>query len=258
MLAYLLWATCGVLVFAVAAFFLTRPPALHPKTYCPMSEEDIGNTVLLIDISDKLIPSQMARLESELSNLSSEGEGRSPYLEKGDRLTVYFMDEDGVAPLIVFDHCNPGRLADRTFSDTLTEGELYVRKRWDKFSKDMLSQVEERIQNATDKDTSPILESLKYVREKDFPPAGLISASSSYRILLWSDMIQHSSIENHFEGVGNHRDVFKVTPMNLENIELVVFHLTSKKYSQFQTNEQVAWWRRIFALARADLDWKVL
>ena len=55
-----------------------------------------GVTALLIDVSDKLTNSQAARLQNELKNISSLSAKRpSPFLKKGDKLLVYFVEPEG-------------------------------------------------------------------------------------------------------------------------------------------------------------------
>jgi len=252
------WVIGGIVCFIVATFIFLTPAPLDPKTFCPKDNKNIGKTAVIIDISDKLSLSQKAQLENELLNLSSSGNLRSPYLEKGNRLIVYILDEEGLTPEKIFDLCNPGKLSDRSVTETLSQGEIYAQKRWKKFSTDILERVDAKIEASKDKSTSPILEGIKYIRSKEFPPTNLLDANLSYRILIWSDMLQNSSIENHFQNISDVREIYKLNPIQLNEIELIVFHLMSKKYSQFQNNAQVAWWRRFFALARANLDWKVM
>ena len=244
-----------VVVSALTTLFLLRPIPIDSVTNCPKNDSDYGVTAVIIDISDELKIDQRASLESQLENLGTAGDGRSPYLNKGDRLVVYFMEEEGVKPNKVFDFCNPGKVSERTLSESLSEGEVFARKRWINFSTNMLKAIDQHISASAEKQTSPILETINYVRaEKSFPPPGFLLSKRTYRILLWSDMIQHSSIESHFNGHGNIREVYKQNPMNLNGIKVTLFHLSSKKYSSLQTNEHFTWWRRMFFQSGAQLE----
>ena len=183
---------------------------MTPKPFARKAKKNLGTTVLLIDISDKLTLSQVARLKNELENISAKSAKRkASYLKKGERLAVYFMEEEGkIHASRVFNYCNPGDVKDRGLSEKLSKGRIFAQLEWEKFTKDTLYSIESRISTSQDMDTSPILEAIKYVREKEFPPPDLIDPSVNYRILLWSDMIQNSQLSNHFKSTGEVRSVF--------------------------------------------------
>ena len=67
---------------------------------------------------------------------------RMPF-KKGDRLVVYFLNEDGETPSKIFDMCNPGKIETRTAVEKATE--LFAKKRWYQFGVKIMSEVDKRI-----------------------------------------------------------------------------------------------------------------
>lgn len=245
------FAILGVVVFFM---YQTYQSPVDPKTFCPQSEKGLGVTALIIDVSDKLTKSQGARLENELENISNVSEERpSAFLEKGERMLVYFVKPEGQDFHSVFDLCHPGDIANRTWDEKATEGEFFAQRKWQKFKSGMVSEITKEIDNSTEVDTSPIIETIQYVRDKHFPPSDLMDRTTNYRIVLWSDMLQHSKETSHFQNLGDSKAVLKRNPMNLDGIDVWIFYLISEKYSDYQTGEHMTWWREIFSLSQARL-----
>ena len=256
--SYLPWFGGSILLAVMFVLFFLRPPSVDPVTYCPETDQETGNTVIIVDVSDELTLSQRKSLEKELKEISSTSEKRPSYLNKGERLSVYFMEEEGVEPLKIFDLCNPGNPSERSHLEKFSEGRLYALNRWNKFSGKVLTTVEEKFKFAEDEDSSPILETISIVRWKEFLPRDLLSDELSskgrYRIIIWSDMIQHSTIESHYKSHGNIRAVMKKNPMELDGITVFVYYLSSRKYSRFQGVKHTFWWRSLLSLAGAELS----
>jgi len=82
----------------------------------------------------------------------------------------------------------------------------------------------------------------------------VMDQSNEYQFVIWSDMIQNSDESNHFSELGSYKTVLKNNPMDLKGIGLSVFQLRSKRYSRYQTNEHVAWWRKLIAYANGELN----
>ena len=123
-----------------------------------------------------------------------------------------------------------------------------------KFKSDTLVTIEQKIDSSSNLDTSPLIEAIQYIRSKDFPPPAVIDQANYYQFVIWSDMIQNSDQANHFAELGNYKTVIKNNPIDLKGIGLSVFQLRSKRYSKFQTNEHVAWWRKFIAYANGELN----
>jgi len=246
----------GVLALAIlGAYMLTRPPPVDPSTFCAKDSSSIGITALLIDVSDELTNAQAARLQNEIAAISSTSDERqSAFLKKGDKLVVYFVEAEGEAPSMVFSMCHPGDVVNRSVSDSLSQGKIIANKKWQKFKTDTLMNIEKKMDSSSNLDTSPLIEAIQYIRSKDFPPPAVMDQSNEYQFVIWSDMIQNSDESNHFSELGSYKTVLKNNPMDLKGIGLSVFQLRSKRYSRYQTNEHVAWWRKLIAYANGELN----
>ena len=245
----------GVILAAIATYVVIQPPPTDPSTFCPRDSKDLGVTAFVIDVSDKLTNSQAARLKNELRNISIASiERPSAFLKKGEKLVIYFVEPEGKDPNMVFSMCHPGDVANRTWEEELSEGAVFARKKWQKFTDDTMLRIDAKIEGSIEADTSPIVETIHYVRNNNFPPPGLMGETRNYRIVLWSDMLQNSSEGNHFKTLDDFKDILKRKPLELNGIQFFVFQLISEKYSEHQTDEHVFWWRKVFATANADLN----
>lgn len=246
----------GVVALGIlGAYMFTRPPPVDPTTFCAKDTSNIGMTALLIDVSDELSDAQKARLQKEIEAISSTSEQRqSAFLKKGDKLVVYFVEAQGQAPSMVFSMCHPGDVVNRSLNESLSEGEIIASKKWRKFKSDTLTSIEQKIDASSDLATSPLVEAIQFIRSKDFPPPAIINQANDYQFVIWSDMIQNSDQANHFNELGDYKSILKNNPIDMMGVSVSVFQLRSKRYSKYQTNEHVAWWRKLFAYAKADLN----
>ena len=141
----------GLILVAVFGFMIIQPPPTDPKTFCPNDTTNIGMTALLIDVSDKLSNSQVARLENELKNISTVSEKQSsPFLKKGEKLMVYFVEPEGQSPSLVYSMCHPGDITNRSLVDELSQGAIFAQKKWQKFTDDIMLNIETKIDGSTE------------------------------------------------------------------------------------------------------------
>lgn len=238
---WLLWGALALLLAVIIGFVVAQPGAVDSQ-FCP-TDEEVGKTVLLLDVSDQLRASQRERLKSELENIGTR------YLSKGERLVIYFIEAEEKEPSKVFDLCNPGSVQERRGVGQFFEGEIFAQRKWHLFSTGVLEAIESRISSSESIHTSPILEAVQYVRAKEFPPPRVMDGSVAYRIWLVSDMIQNSTIESHFDGLADVREVCNRLPAALEHVRVTVFLVASERYREHQTGEHVAWWRQFFSCA---------
>lgn len=252
-LSYLPWIAGLGLVGVIVGFAVSAPEKLDPITFCP--PEPSGKTVLLIDVSDKLSFSQKARLDNELKYLSDTSADRpNAFLSKGELFVVYFLETEDKPPELLFSMCHPGALADRSVVEKLSQGEMFARKQWEEFQQNTLERIDQRIASSQNAATSPIYETLQYIRAEEFPPPTLVSGDDDYSLLIWSDMIQNSSKENHFSEISQPEAFFKSNPLQMNGINVELMFLLSQKYASSQPDELILWWRKIFALAKAEFN----
>ncbi len=250
----------GLVLVAIFGYVAIQPTPTDPRTFCPQDTTNMGITALVIDVSDKLTNSQAAKLENELINISNiSAERPTPFLKKGEKLLVYFVEPEGQVPSMVFSMCHPGDIANRTLTDELSEGAIYAQKKWNKFTNDIMTTIDTKISGSNEIATSPIIETVQFIRAKSFPPPDLMNAATNYRLIIWSDLLQNSAEGDHFKALGDYKLFLKRNPIELSGIELSVFQLISKKYVEHQTKEHVVWWRRVFATSKVDLNiWEKL
>ena len=248
------WFLGTFLIVGIVVFMIIKPPAVDPKTFCYEKGNIPGVTVILVDVSDKLSFSQKARLNNELKNISKTSLNRTnAILKKGEKLVVYFIEQEGIKPFSIFSMCHPGDSNKRSFTEYLFEGERFAKKKWEMFSSDTINKIQNKIDVTSELSTSPIIETIQYIRSKEFPPPDLITDKNNYRLIIWSDMIQNSRISNHFNKLDDVEVFFKENPFYLNDIKVTVFQVRSKKYKQYQSNEQFMWWRKVFSISQGEL-----
>ena len=156
--------------------------------------------------------------------------------------------------------CNPGQLSDRTRIESLSEGGKFAAHRWNNFSKKINEKIENKLKYTTDLSSSPIIETIQYVRAKGFPPTDLMDKNSNYRIFLWSDLLQNSSLENHFISQEKNTDINNIVkdiqrrkPLVANNIKFYIYQFVSDKYSNYQNKFHNKWWKVYFSYVGIDV-----
>ena len=228
---------------------------VDPRTLCS-EEGPESTTALILDTSDPLASHQIAALERFTQSLvtqtrSPDGEVRPSenYVARGHLLVVYKLPRAGdpdKTPQQVFRMCNPGSPEDRGPVDGFTEGEVAVMVRWSQFSKAMRGAFPDSVSQAS-APTSPIIETIRYVRNKEFP--GPVEMANGKRrgdaILIISDLLQNSDLLSHYRRPLPPVDGLPQSlALNLSGIEIGVRYLRSKRDAHLQNGEHFAWWRK--------------
>ncbi len=221
-------------------------------TLCPPSGPQ-STTVVIFDTSDPLAPHQLAALDQFTTSLVSKGEseGSENYVPKGHLLVVYELAESGETPVETFRMCNPGDPGDRSVLDGFTEGEIAVMVRWTQFDK-AIRQAFPTADDLSSAPNSPIIETIRYVRNKEFPRVADANDSqpNTGTLLIVSDMLQNSDLLSHYGGPLPSVDGLPQSfALDLTGIDVGVRYLRSKRDAHLQTGEHFAWWRRFFAEA---------
>ena len=111
--------------------------------------------------------------------------------------------------------------------------------------------------------SSPIIETIRYVRNKEFPGAADIASSrrKGDTILIVSDLLQNSDLLSHYRGpLPPTSGLPQSFALDLAGIEIGVRYLRSKRDGHLQTGDHFAWWRKFFAeaggpMTRAPESW---
>lgn len=251
---YLLWGL-GLLIFiAIIAFMFFQPEKTNLSDFCPRSGEK-GKIVILLDVSDPLNMSQKAKLKKELDGISKKSSLRPiPLLNKSEKLVIYITQEDGKEPKKLFSMCSPGDIENKKVIDKMSEGKVITLKKWQNFQNKALKEIENKLSKSITFKTSPIIESLSFVRAKEYNSPELLEESTNNKIIMISDFIQNSELTSQFKALDNVQEVNKSYPVSLKNISIRMLMLVSNKYSKFQTPEHQSWWRKYFAITGGDLE----
>lgn len=233
---------------------------VDPHTLCS-EEGPESTTALILDTSDPLASHQIAALERFTESLVKQT--RRPdgslqpsenYVAKGHLLVVYELPragDPGGTPQEVFRMCNPGSPEDRGPVAGFTEGEVAVMVRWSHFTKAMRSAFPDSVTRSS-APTSPIIETLRYVRNREFPgPVEIASGKrSGDAIIIISDLLQNSDLLSHYRGpLPTVEGLPQSLALNLSGIEIGVRYLRSQRDRHLQTSEHFAWWRKFLAEA---------
>ena len=236
-------------------------PKFDSRTLCPAPGPG-STTILILDMSDPLEPHQLAALDRFTDSLVNTTPGtdgvRRPsenYIPRGHMLVVYQLATAESPPEERFRMCNPGSPEERRAMDGFTEGDVAAMVRWSQFSKAMQAAVpgEATTKSAA---SSPIIETIRYVRNKEFPGAVDMAAERKRRrhsIFVISDLLQNSDLLSHYDGLPAVEGLPQSLALNLSGIDIGVRYLRSRRDAHLQSGAHFAWWRRFFAEAGAPM-----
>ena len=241
---------------------------LNAETLCPEKGPN-SRTILLLDISDPLSLRQNAALNQLLEDLQNPLTSKSKmtqaglpggvrYIEPMEELVAYVLPVSATNPKVplkpILRVCNPGNPGDITARDELTVSKRRATARWARFGESIRTAFENQ-PTAGEKRRSPILEavSLVILQEADSTALQASGEGVAVRLIIFSDMLQNSSIVSHF-GDLQRWSVLKKDPQfanlvaNLRGVEVVIFYLRRPKYAGFQTTQHYSWWREAISL----------
>ena len=248
----MIWGLALILLLGLGVFLFMPKKDINLLNNCPQNQKDInkqGITAILIDLSDPLSVSQEEALKNEFKSLTLVRQDNSRLLSKGDKLVVYLANGTE-KPDIIFDMCSPGAPDERKFEDKMTEGKFLNKAKWENFSQEVIDKLTKKFVEKAEINSSPIIESIAFVRNKEFARPEYIQNNKINNLLIVSDMIQNSAIHNRYAGEKNFRDVYDTKPINLFGLNLRVLHVINPKYKKYQNANLVTWWRNYFALAK--------
>jgi len=242
---YIIWTSAILALLAFLYFmFFGKSETIDSVTNCGSNPEK--HLAVLVDVSDPLATAQRASLVNRFAEISNISKGQSGLsLSKGDKLTVYFVTESD-KPELVFQACSPGS-ADE--ADRFSEARNRVQAAWRRFSRDMIDQVDRKVTSADTLSASYIVESLAYVRAKEFPPSDqILNSYQKFNLVIISDFLQSSSLLSHYRSEWpTARELHKRFPVVLDGIEVDALYVSNPAYLKEQSPELLAWWREYFS-----------
>ena len=119
--------------------------------------------------------------------------------------------------------------------------------------------IDTKVNSSKEMSTSPIVESIQFIRANDFPPPDLMNEDVKHKLVIWSDFLQNSAEGNHFKNLDEGEAFYARNPVDLDLVELTTFYMLSNKYSKHQTPEHKKFWRDFFSKTKANfLLWDTL
>ena len=225
---------------------------------------------MILDESDELEPHQLAALRRFTDSLvelirvpGGEAQPSEHYVGQGGLLVIYGLAMPGVKPKAEFRMCNPGSPEDRKPTAVFTEGDVTAKMRWSKF-KERLDAVLPEEGGGKLLDQSPIIETIRFVRNEEFPRAVDMEKrhqeESSYLLIVVSDLLQNTAQVSHYDGLPLVEGLPQSMAISLSGIEVSVRYLRSQRDGHLQGGEHFAWWRRFFVeagspMSRAPESW---
>jgi hypothetical protein len=156
---------------------------IDQATLCPKAGPASVHAVL-IDRSDPITPLQATRVRQVLDRAILDA-------PVGAKIALYVADSDGnqaLTPLVAL--CNPGREA-----NPLYQNPRMIREQFERNFKARMDETINKLLEASTRENSPIMESLKAVCIDAFGP---IAAGVSPRLTIVSDLTQHSATASHY------------------------------------------------------------
>ena len=229
-------------VFAVSWYFLNENNknfvVRDKSSNCRVDGVVTNETVLLIDTTDSVNPTQYQAIKNKLNDLLESA-------SIDERISVYTITEDPFknVPLLVV--CNPGDGADKS---EWTSNKRRLKENWEqKFKKELESAVTD-ILDGEHAAQSPIMEAIKAVGVYSFAA----SKAERKKLIIVSDLLHHTSELSHYrtpklefskvEGSA----YLSSNLANLNNAEVEILYLTRAKDHARQGRSHILFWEKYF------------
>ena len=246
-------------------YVLTKSDKLD-ENLCPVNNQPMRQTVLLIDTSDPLSPKhheELKRLVRELQEPSSTPNSEHFYVAPGEALIVYELTADWRNLKSYIKVCNPGNnpQEDWDWKKDLTQGKSFASRNWKHFEE----KIKEIFPSESSEEMphSPILESLSVIvprhvpSKRNLPPGGV----SHTHLILFSDLLQNSELLSHYESYPKAKDFLRTLRLrelktDLTRVDVSIFRLERSKYSRWQTTDHFFWWSKLVREFEGTVRWQ--
>lgn len=215
----------------VGARVLLTPDPIDQRSLCPRNGPSAVHAVL-IDRSDPLSPLQAAQVRQRLDSIVVSAQA-------GERIDLYVADTDGrAAPAPAMSLCSPGSEGNPIYQNVRR-----VRERYDAAFRRPIEETIDALLGSSRADSSPIMESIKTVCVGSF---GSLPAGIPVRLTIVSDMLQNSSVMNHFRDrefarfLGSSR----LAPVlaDCRSARVHILYVLQPPYRTYQTRQHQVFW----------------
>ena len=232
-----------VILFIFAGIMFLQPEKLDDNG-CPESGVE-AKTIVLLDVSDPLNSFQKASLSDgdnsllvSFEKVSNDSIERGLGIGKSHQLSVWVMNEKGSPPSLKGKLCSPGSRDTETLRDTLSKGKTWRDLTYDEYRDNILDLFPKDL-DSNRKDSSPILQSIKYVINYEHGEVrNEFQKSKPNRLIIISDMLENGEKYSHFKNLPKFDIVEK---LNLNGIIVRIKYLKNIniKVSDRETSEMV-------------------
>ena len=238
------------LTLAVALIYFGCGSVRLDDHLCPVGEEPLRTTVLLLDTSDPLTPKLHEELERLVGELTgARGSGKPGFLvAPGEALVVYELPRDlsGIEPVIRV--CNPGGDPDDwDVKDSLTQGKVIALRQWQNFL-DAVERLFEQTESPPHA-RSPILEALGVIVPRHVTSQRSSAAEAKpVHLILYSDLLQHSEYLSHYGTYPSPEEVksnLRHLRTDLSGVEVSLYRLERSADADWQTTDHYYWWTKL-------------
>ena len=239
-----------VFVVAIAIFigpvFIDKQQ-FDEETLCPV---DIlyPQTVFLVDTTDTLDGREQRNLIGELEDVKDS-------LAEFERFSIYLISEDiGGLSDPLFDKCRPPTGAN---ANKFIESPRLIRQRYEKEFGDKLDEIIQSLPTNESANHSPIIESLADVANRIRRNT---DKWSSVRVLIFSDMMQHTADWSHYSGAGSmdferfqKSRLGTTMMMDFNRTDVEVFYLLRPATPNPELHRK--FWTSLLSSANANMRW---
>ncbi|MDP5129318.1 MAG: hypothetical protein NWQ54_00445 [Paraglaciecola sp.] len=234
-------------VFAVGGYFLYENNknlvARDKSTNCRVDGVVTSETVLLVDTTDSVNPTQYQAIKNKLNDLLDNS-------NIDERISVYTITEDPLKNVPLLVACNPGDGADKS---EWTANKRRLKENWEQKFKEKLESTVSDILDADLATQSPIMEAIKAVGVYSFAA----SKADKKQLIVVSDLLHHTAALSHYKTPK--LDFSKVEGSayltsnlaNLNHAEVEILYLTRAKDHPRQGRSHILFWEKYFEKSKS-------
>lgn len=204
-------------------------------TNCRVDKQFPRDTVILMDATEALSESQVEGVINYLEDLVTDS-------IKYERFTLYFLNDDPETFKPQLTVCNPG---DGQALDPNTNNLKKLLKTWERSFKYPIIKSAQGLATVAPSDYSPIMEMLKFVALRTTSK----SSALDKRIIIVSDMVEHTTAYSQYRNPKANFMLFKDTPyfremrprLNDVNVHLLYVERSRLAYVQGREHVELFW-----------------
>jgi hypothetical protein len=223
--------------------------ATDTTTLCRTDEPPPSVTAVLLDVTDGLSPLERLQVEHEVERARKD-------MPVFGQLVLYTLGEaghtDAAVQLVL---CNPG---DGSNMSALYQNPQHARERWERDFRDRLAEALASVATTDEAAQSPLMESVKAIALKTFGSPQL--DRSHKRLLVVSDLLQHSSLFSHYGAKSPTFEAFAASPgyvsvrTDLRSVEVQLVYIRRPGTAARQGKAHLEFWLAFLRQAGADMS----